>query len=108
MISVKDYLAGERTSEIRHEYVDGAVFAMAGASMNHNRISANLVRHLGNHLSGTPCEVFSSDMVLKTTGSRYRYPDVVVSCNSGSENEHFLDNAVLLVEVISPEYAQVG
>ncbi len=101
MISVKDYLAGERTSEIRHEYVDGAVFTMAGASMNHNRISANLVRHLGNHLSGTSCEVFNSDMMLKTTEGRYRYPDVVVSCNSGSENEHFLDNAVLLVEVIS-------
>lgn len=100
-LSVEAYLAGERTSEIRHEYVDGDVFAMAGASMNHNRISANLIRHLGNHLAGTPCEVFNSDMMLKTAKSRYRYPDVVVSCDSGNDNENFLDNAVLLVEVIS-------
>ena len=101
ILSVEDYLAGEHTSEIRHEYVDGDVFAMAGASMNHNRVSANLIRHLGNHLAGTPCEVFNSDMMLKTTKSRYRYPDVVVSCDSGNDNENFLDNAVLLVEVIS-------
>lgn len=100
-LSVADYLAGERVSEIRHEYVDGEVFAMAGASMNHNRISANLVRHLGNHLAGMPCEVFNSDMMLKTTERRYRYPDVVVSCESENTNERFLDNAVLLVEVIS-------
>ncbi|MGB1008637.1 MAG: Uma2 family endonuclease [Thiolinea sp.] len=100
-ISVEEFLSGELVSEFRHEFVDGQVFAMAGASMNHNRISANLIRHLGNHLAGTPCEVFNSDMMLKTTKNRYRYPDVMVSCDSGDENEIFLDNAVLLIEIIS-------
>ena len=71
-ISIEDYLATEEAQSIRHEYVDGAVYAMAGASMNHNRIASNLVRHLGNQLANQP-EVFSSDMMLKTSNNRYRY-----------------------------------
>lgn len=100
-ISVADYLAGERDSEVRHEYVDGVLVAMAGASMNHNRITSNMVRHLGNHLARQRCEVFNSDMMLKTSATRYRYPDVVVSCDSSAENELFLVSPVLLVEVMS-------
>ena len=72
LVPVEEYLVGEQTSEIRHEYVEGKVYAMAGASMNHNRIASNLVRHLGNQLANQP-EVFSSDMMLKTSNNRYRY-----------------------------------
>lgn len=100
-ISIEDYLATEEAQSIRHEYVDGAVYAMAGASMNHNRITSNLVRLLGNHLVEQPCEVFSSDMLLQTSATRYRYPDVMVSCQTQAENELLLASPLLLIEVMS-------
>lgn len=100
-ISIEDYLAAEGAQSIRHEYVDGAVYAMAGASMNHNRITSNLVRLLGNHLVEQPCEVFSSDMLLQTSTTRYRYPDVMVSCQTQAENELLLASPLLLIEVMS-------
>jgi len=100
-ISIEDYLAAEGAQSIRHEYVDGAVYAMAGASMNHNRITSNLVRLLGNHLVEQPCEVFSSDMLLQTSATRYRYPDVMVSCQTQAENELLLASPLLLIEVMS-------
>ena len=65
LMSEQDYLEGERLSAIRHEYIDGDVYAMAGASANHNRITTNLARNFGNHLENTPCEPFSSDMKVK-------------------------------------------
>ena len=101
LVSIEDYLASEEAQSIRHEYVDGDVYAMAGASMNHNRITSNLVRLLGNHLIEQPCEVFSSDMLLQTSTTRYRYPDVMVSCQTQTENELLLSTPVLLVEVMS-------
>ena len=100
-ISIEDYLAAEGGQSIRHEYVDGAVYAMAGASMNHNRITSNLVRLLGNHLVEQPCEVFSSDMLLQTSTTRYCYPDVMVSCQTQAENELLLASPLLLIEVMS-------
>jgi Uma2 family endonuclease len=101
LTSVVDYLATEGAQELRHEYVDGVVYAMAGASMNHNRITSNLVRLLGNHLVGQPCEVFNSDMLLQTSAMRYRYPDVMVSSQTEAENQLLLSKPVLIVEVMS-------
>lgn len=100
-LSPADYLSGERLSEIRHEYLDGEVYAMAGGSMNHNRISSNLVRRLGNFLDGKSCEVFSGDMMVMTGDDSYRYPDVVVDCSSSENNNQFLETPVLLIEVMS-------
>lgn len=100
-VFIEDYLAAEGAQGIRHEYVDGAVYAMAGASMNHNRITSNLVRLLGNHLIEQPCEVFSSDMLLQTSVTRYRYPDVMVSCQTQTANELLLASPLLLIEVMS-------
>lgn len=64
-ISEQDYLAGELISKVKHEYINGDVYAMAGASANHNRIVVNVVRKLGNHLENTPCEPFAADMKVK-------------------------------------------
>lgn len=101
-VPVKDYLHNEESAQnLRHEYVDGQVYAMAGTSMNHNRITSNLVRLFGNHLLGQPCDVFSSDMLLQTSASRYRYPDVMVSCQTQAENELLVANPLLLIEVMS-------
>lgn len=104
-ISPEAYLALERHSEIRHEYVDGEIFAMAGAGRAHNQISANIVRVLGNQLLDKPCSVFSSDMKVGIQEIRkYTYPDIVVAC----ENEEFEDdnhdvllNPVVIMEILS-------
>lgn len=76
-LSVEDYLAGEEISDIKHEYVDGQVYAMAGAKVNHNRIARNMSALLWNHLRHQPCEPLSGDMLVKTFDKRFRYPDVV-------------------------------
>lgn len=100
-LSVPEYLAREQEGDIRHEYVEGRIFAMTGASVNHNRIAGNLFRHVANHLSHKPCEPFMNDMKVKMN-NRYRYPDVMVACNGQFEDDgHSLRNPVLIVEVSS-------
>lgn len=103
-VSVEDYLAGERGAEVRHEYVDGELFAMAGASRAHGVAVTNLVRELGNRLRGGPCRLASSDMKVRSApGSRYYYPDIVVSRNDESEepDPYTESRPTLLVEVLS-------
>ena len=104
-IRPEEYLAAERISETRHEFFDGIVFAMAGASKKHNQISSNLVRIIGNQVSNKPCSVYSSDMRVKSEGEKkYSYPDVVVSCepeNFEDEEEDTLLNPVLIIEILS-------
>ena len=65
LISVEEYLEGERASDVRHEFVDGRVYAMAGASDDHNRIVLNLSSELRVALRGRPCEPFATDMKVK-------------------------------------------
>ena len=97
-VSEEDYLEGELHAEIRHEYIDGHVYAMSGAHSNHNLITGNLYRRIGNHLDGKPCTPFASDMKVKIA-SRYFYPDVLVDC-AGVEG-YFSEHPVLVVEVLS-------
>lgn len=102
-LSVEEYLEGELLSEIRHEYVDGEVFAMAGASRNHNRIAGNTFFHLRSVTRGTGCGVYISDMKVRIeAGNRFYYPDVVVSCGPPDGNAYFERNPCLLAEVTSP------
>lgn len=100
-LSVEDYLEGERQSEIRHEFADGFVYAMAGASINHNQITANLLTNLAIHLRGTSCRPFSSDLLVRTSKDHYRYPDVSVVCDDQFLDDYSTDSPVLLVEVLS-------
>jgi Uma2 family endonuclease len=101
-LSVEDYLAGEEVSDIKHEYVDGQVYAMAGAKVNHNRIARNMSALLWNHLRHQPCEPLSGDMLVKTFGKRFRYPDVVVVCDDDtSDDERVRENPILIIEVLS-------
>lgn len=101
-IPVEDYLLGERDSEVKHEYVDGQVYAMAGASVNHNIIVSNVSGLLWNALQGQPCFPVSSDMMVKTSDFQYRYPDVVVICDGDETgDEHVSENPRLIVEVLS-------
>src|SRR5438477_13200123 len=77
---VAEYLASEKDSTVRHEYVDGQMYAMAGASDRHNRIALNLASRLNDHLNGGPCEVFIADMKVSVDSVVYYYLYVVVTC----------------------------
>ena len=99
-ISEEAYLQSEHLSEIKREYIDGAVYAMAGASKNHQRITGNVSREFGNQLKNTPCEPFSSDIKVKV-GTKFFYPDVMVVCKDDTDNAYYTENPVILVEVLS-------
>jgi len=101
-ISVENYLAGERDSEVKHEYINGQVFAMAGASRRHNLISGNVYGLLWSQLQGKPCYPMNGDMLLKTSKDSYRYPDVQVICEDDpSDDEYVNESPILIVEVLS-------
>ncbi|MDO8939976.1 MAG: Uma2 family endonuclease [Methylicorpusculum sp.] len=99
-ISEQEYLDGEKLSEIKHEYIDGDVYAMAGASKNHERIAGNVFGELRSFLKGKPCEPFASDVKIKA-GSRFFYPDVMVVCDDATPNEYYTESPVIIVEVVS-------
>ena len=80
LITPEEYHAGERMATQRHEYLNGVVYAMAGASVGHNRIAANIGRSLGNQLEGKPSEPFIADLRVRVrpgTAEFYYYPDAV-------------------------------
>ncbi len=101
-ISVEEYLDGERDSPVRHEYVDGQVYAMAGGSDRHNRLSLNLASRLNDHLVDSECEAFINDMKIKVGEVLYYYPDVVVACDETPTDRYTREHPVLVVEVIPP------
>jgi Uma2 family endonuclease len=104
LISVEEYLEGEKVSEIRHEYVDGSVYAMAGGSDDHNRIVLNITSELREALRGKRCEPFGSDMKLKIPGSNvFYYPDAFVVCDPTDNAKYFRERPTVIFEVLSPE-----
>ena len=108
-MTAAEYLAAERVATEKSEYCRGEVFAMAGASRRHNRISANVVIALGRQLADQPCEVFSSDMRISIRAAElYTYPDISVACppvEMQDEHDDTLLNPRLIVEVLSPSTA---
>jgi Uma2 family endonuclease len=104
-ISPEEYLGIERKSEIRSEYLNGEMFAMVGASREHNLIVANLTREITQQLKGKPCELYPTDMRVRIPATGlYTYPNVVVVCGEPLfEDEHVdtLLNPTLIIEVLS-------
>jgi len=103
-ISPEEYLQGELLSDVRHEYLDGAVYAMAGGTQIHNRISLNIAGALDGLLDGSPCRPFLGDVKVrvKTLSSEsYYYPDVVVTCDAEDTNPLFLEKPTTIFEVLS-------
>ncbi len=98
------YLAWEAEQSTKHEYHDGEVFAMAGASDAHVTVALNVAMALRNHLRGSPCSVFISDMKLRVEeDNAFFYPDVFVTCADSDRGQSHSKNApVLVVEVLSP------
>lgn len=106
-ISIEDYLEGEKISTVRHEYVDGEVFAMAGASDNHARIVGNVYTELNVHLRNSKCEPFSNDIKVCATKNVYYYPDILVLCEENDEDSYFRNNPILIIEITSPSTEKI-
>ncbi|NJM52017.1 MAG: Uma2 family endonuclease [Blastocatellia bacterium] len=100
-ISIEKYLEAEKVSPIRYEYVDGEIFAMAGASDNHERISMNLSRILSNHLLDSICEPFANNIKVRVRNNVYYYPDILISREQNPENPYFRNNPILIIEIVS-------
>jgi len=105
--SVEDYLESEKISPIKREYVQGEVYAMAGASDKHNLIAGDIYIALGIHLRGSKCQPFSGDIKVQVTKNVYYYPDLLVSCEENPEESYFRNKPVLIIEVTSPSTAHI-
>lgn len=104
LVSVEDYLAGELVSPIKHEYLAGVVYAMAGARNAHNIIATNLIVALGLRLRGRPCQPFNSDTKIRVrmpTHVRFYYPDASVVCRPNPQDDSFQDEPAVIFEVVS-------
>ncbi|MGL5065374.1 MAG: Uma2 family endonuclease [Microcoleus sp.] len=103
-MTVEEYLEWEAQQEMRHEYVNGEVFAMTGGSIPHNDLALNFYTALRPHLRSRGCIINVSDVKLQINSqSRYYYPDVTVSCDPQDINSRqFIQNPKLIAEVLSP------
>ncbi len=109
-ISVDEYIQGELTSDVRHDYMGGEVYAMVGASDRHNLIAGNLFAALRALVRGTPCQVFMSDMKVRLRVAEedvFYYPDIVLSCDPEDRATYFRSHPCLIVEVLSEGTARV-
>lgn len=103
-LTIESYLAFERQAETRHEYLDGEIVAMTGASRRHNRITLNIALALESQLEDRDCEVFVNEMRVLTPTRLFAYPDVVVACGPARFDDSEFDtllNPILIVEVLS-------
>jgi Uma2 family endonuclease len=100
----EEYFAWEEQQELRHEYINGEVYAMTGGTINHSRIAANFIGLLSAHLRGGSCEVLTSDGRINISESDdYVYPDLSVTCDERDRNtKNFISHPCLIVEVLSP------
>src|SRR6185369_14640168 len=88
-MSVDEYLEAEKTASLRHEYVAGQIYAMAGACDAHNTIAGNFFATLRSGVRGGPCRVFMSDMkVWIEAAGVFHYPDVLVTCDPEDNGEY--------------------
>jgi Uma2 family endonuclease len=109
-ISVEDYLEGELVSQVKHEYLGGVVYPMAGARNVHNRIATNVIVSLGSRLRGKPCEPFNSDTKIRIqlpTQVRFYYPDCSVICRPNPPTDSFQDQPAAVVEVLSRDTRRI-
>ena len=106
LVSIEDYLAGELVSPVKHEYLGGVVYAMAGARNLHNRIASNVLGSLHGRLRARPCQPFNSDTKIRVrlpTQTRFYYPDVSVICRPNLPTDSFQDEPAVIFEVLSEQ-----
>lgn len=101
-ISPEDYLTHERTSDVRHEYVDGEVYAMVGTSRRHNVIAGNLFATLRSTVRQRGCESYVSDVKVRVEAANaFYYPDLIVTCDPKDDDPYIVHAPSLIAEVLS-------
>jgi Uma2 family endonuclease len=104
LVSVEDYLAAELVSPVKHEYLAGLLYAMAGARNAHNIVSGNTYGSLHARLRGKPCRPFNSDTKIRIRlrfETRFYYPDASVICRPNPQSDSFQDEPAAIFEVLS-------
>ena len=106
-MTAEEFLAWDATQTIKHEFVRGEVFAMAGAHEAHVTVTMNVAMALRQHLKGSPCRTFQTDMKLRVEAAdAYCYPDVMVTCSAADAADPLIKREpTLVVEVLSPSTA---
>lgn len=101
-----EYLAFERRSEIKHEFTDGIVYTVSGASREHGLITSSVIALLYSQVRGKGCEIYPPDMKVRTPATKsYAYPDVTVVCGEAQfedDQDDILVNPTVIIEVLSP------
>ncbi len=109
-VSVEDYLAAEEKSEVRHEYLGGLIYAMAGETRVHNQIVQNIGFALREALRGKPCRLYLTDVRVNLdlrNDDYFYYPDVVVTCDKRDSHPRFVRFPKLIIEVLSESTERV-
>jgi Uma2 family endonuclease len=101
-LSVEEYLACEQKGDVRHEYVNGYMYALAGASQRHSRIAGNIFAAFWALAQAKPCRIHQNDMELRTSESVFYYPDVMAVCGKPEPDPFYETEPCVLVEVLSP------
>jgi Uma2 family endonuclease len=110
LVSVEDYLSGELVSPVKHEYLGGMVYAMAGARNVHNLIAGNVFGSLHARLRGRCCRPYNSDTKIRIrlpSHVRFYYPDASVICRPNPQSDSFQDEPAVVVEVLSPNTRRI-
>lgn len=103
ILSVRQYLELEETSELRHEYVAGQIYEMVGGTLGHNLIACNVRDGLARQLQGTSCHAYILDVKVKIKeANSFYYPDVVVSCEPYKAKGVYIESPSIIFEVLSP------
>lgn len=109
-VSVDDYLAGELVSPVKHEYLGGFVYAMAGARNVHNLIGGNIFGSLFGRLRGSACRPYNSNTKIRVrlpNHVRFYYPDVSVVCEPNPGDDTFQDQPIVVIEVLSEKTRRI-
>lgn len=103
-LSVADYLSGEDGAKCRHEYINGEVYAMTGASRAHGLISLNIAAQVRPRLRGTSCQLFINDMKVRlhiAGQDIFYYPDLLLTCDPNDRETYYCTAPCWIVEVLS-------
>ena len=108
-LSVEEYLELEESATVRHEYVGGMVYARAGTTKRHNRISLSIAAHLLLAARGGLCRIYTSTVKVRAAEDAFYYPDVMVACGPEDEDDDplFEEDPCLIVEVVSPSTSAI-
>jgi Uma2 family endonuclease len=104
-LTFEDYLEFEENSSVRHEFVAGEVYAMSGETRRHGRIVGNLLFHLRAAASAGRCEIYVNAIKLRVGDDVY-YPDAIVTCSATDQDDRWVREPCLLIEVTSPSTAR--